>query len=138
MIVDDEMIVRIGLKSMINWQEIGFEIIGEAGNGEAAFEKYIALQPDIVISDIKMPKKDGLWLTQKIKEYNPETEIILLTCYDEFDYVRKALKFQVSDYLLKTEMEEQEIQQIMTAKKRKAGYVKKRPECAGQHSFGIS
>ncbi|MDR0885825.1 MAG: response regulator [Clostridiales Family XIII bacterium] len=116
-IADDEVLVRIGLKSMIDWASIGFEIVGEASNGLSAYEKYIALKPDVVITDIKMPQKDGLWLTTKIKEMNPQTEIIILTCHDEFDYVREALKLHVSDYILKAEMEEDEIHNLMQKKK---------------------
>lgn len=117
MIVDDEMLVRLGLKSMVNWEELGFKIVSEAGNGQAAYEKFLVTKPDIVITDIKMPKKDGLWLTERIKEDYPETEIIILTCYDEFDYARQALKLQVSDYILKAEMEEEDIKAIMLEKK---------------------
>ncbi len=119
MIVDDEMLVRIGVKSLINWQELGFEIVAEAGNGQAAFEKYVALKPDIVITDIKMPKQDGLWLSKKIKEYNPNTEIIFLTCYDDFSYAKEAIRLRVSDYILKAEMEEEELKKILLEKKKK-------------------
>ncbi len=119
MIVDDEMLVRIGVKALINWEELGFEIVAEAGNGQSAFEKYVAFKPDLVITDIKMPKQDGLWLTQKIKEYNPNTEIIFLTCYDDFSYAKKAIKLQVSDYILKAEMEEEELKKIILEKKKK-------------------
>ena len=113
LIVDDEMLVRIGIRSLIKWSEKGFEIVGEAANGEVAYEKYLALKPDVVITDIKMPKKDGLWLTDKIKENNPDAEIIFLTCYDDFEYARAALHKKVSSYILKAEMEEEELSDIM-------------------------
>jgi two-component system response regulator YesN len=119
MIVDDEMLVRIGVKALINWQELGFEIVAEAGNGQSAYEKYVALKPDLVITDIKMPKQDGLWLAKKIKEYNPKTEIIFLTCYDDFSYAKEAIKLKVSDYILKAEMEEDELKKILLEKKKK-------------------
>jgi two-component system, response regulator YesN len=119
MIVDDEMLVRIGVKALINWQELGFEIVGEASNGQTAYEKYVALKPDLVITDIKMPKQDGIWLTKKIKEYNPNTEIIFLTCYDDFAYAKEAIKLRVSDYILKAEMEEEELRKILLEKKKK-------------------
>lgn len=144
MIVDDEMLVRMGLKSMIDWEELGFEIIGEAGNGQAAYEKFLVTKPDIVITDIKMPKQDGLWLSERIKENYPETEIILLTCYDEFDYARQALKLQVSDYILKAEMEEEDIKAIMLEKKavldkrkRSVESVKKEHENRGDLLLGM-
>lgn len=119
MIVDDEMLVRIGVKALINWQELGFEIVAEASNGQSAFEKFIALKPDLVITDIKMPKQDGLWLAKKIKEYNSNIEIIFLTCYDDFSYAKEAIKLRVSDYILKAEMEEEELKKILLEKKKK-------------------
>lgn len=119
MIVDDEMLVRIGVKALINWQELGFEIIAEASNGQSAYEKYVALKPDLVITDIKMPKQDGLWLTKKIKQDNPNTEIIFLTCYDDFSYAKEAIKLKVSDYILKAEMEEEELKKILLEKRKK-------------------
>jgi len=119
MIVDDEMLVRIGVKSLIDWQELGFEIVAEASNGQIAYEKYVALNPDLVITDIKMPKQDGLWLAKKIKEYNPNTEIIFLTCYDDFSYAKEAIKLKVSGYILKAEMEEEELKKILLEKKKK-------------------
>lgn len=119
MIVDDEMLVRIGIMSLINWQELGFEIVAEASNGQSAYEKYVALKPDLVITDIKMPKQDGLWLAKKIKEYNPNTEVILLTCYDDFSFAKEAIKLKVSDYILKAEMEEEELKKIIMEKKKK-------------------
>lgn len=128
MIVDDEILVRIGMKSMIDWEKAGFQIVGEAGNGEAAYEKFLVLKPDILITDIKMPQKDGFWLIDKVKREYPETEIIVLTAYDEFDYVRKAMKLQASDYLLKAEMEEQEIEELMRVKKEKLDRARKGKE----------
>ncbi len=119
MIVDDEMLVRIGVKALINWQELGFEIVAEASNGQSAFEKYVALKPDLVITDIKMPKQDGVWLAKKIKEYNADTEIIFLTCYDDFSYAKEAIRLKVSDYILKAEMEEEELKKILLEKKKK-------------------
>jgi two-component system response regulator YesN len=119
MIVDDEMLVRIGVKSLVNWQELGFEIVAEASNGQSAYEKYVALRPDIVITDIKMPKQDGLWLAKKIKEDNPNTEIIFLTCYDDFSYAKEAIKLRVSNYIIKAEMEEEELRKILLEKKKK-------------------
>jgi two-component system response regulator YesN len=119
MLVDDELLVRIGLRSMIPWEDLGFSIVAEAGNGELAYEQYLALKPDLIITDLKMPKKDGFWLIKKIKDIDAQAEIIVLTCYDEFDFAREALKLQVSDYLLKAEMEEEEIRHAMLAKKEK-------------------
>ncbi len=115
MIVDDEILVRIGIRTILDWNARGFKIVAEAGNGEAAYEKYLALRPEVIITDIKMPKKDGFWLTDKIKADNPKAEIIFLTCYDDFEYARTALYKKVSSYVLKAEMEEDELGSIMDA-----------------------
>lgn len=113
MIVDDEVLVRIGLKNTISWERIGFEVVGEAANGEVALELYEELLPDVIITDIKMPKKDGLWLTEKIHERNKHAVILVLTCYDEFQYARKALKNGAYDYLLKSEIVDDELIELM-------------------------
>jgi len=68
LIVDDEVLVRVGLKSTIDWNSIGFTVIGEASNGEKAYEMYKLFNPDVIITDIKMPKKDGLWLTEEVRK----------------------------------------------------------------------
>ena len=118
LLVDDELLVRIGLKSMIDWEGLGFQIVGEAGSGEAAYEKYIALKPDVLITDIEMPRKDGLWLIRQIRKQDTAIEIIILTCHEQFDYVREAMTLSVSDYILKAEMEEAEIVEMMLVKKK--------------------
>ena len=73
----------------------------------------------MIITDIKMPKKDGLWLVEKIRRENPHVKILVLTCYDDFAYARKALKFGVDDYILKSEVEDEELIAIMKSIKMK-------------------
>lgn len=119
MVVDDEILVRIGMRSMIDWEKLGFQIVDEAGNGESAYEKFLISHPDIILTDIKMPQKDGLWLIEKVKKERPEVEIVILTAYDDFDYARKALKLNAAEYLLKAEMEEQEVEKLMLRLKEK-------------------
>lgn len=113
LIVDDEVLVRVGLKTTINWEEIGFTVVAEASNGEQGYEQYEKHNPDVIITDIKMPKKDGMWLIRKIRETNQQVKILFLTCYDEFDYVREALKQGANDYILKSEVEDEELMEIM-------------------------
>ena len=113
LIVDDEVLVRIGLKNTIDWESIGFTVVGEASNGEQGFAQFEALDPDVVITDIKMPKKDGLWLTEQIHKTNKHTKIVVLTCYDEFQYARTALKNGASDYMLKSEIIDDELVELM-------------------------
>jgi len=113
LIVDDEALVRAGLKTTIDWENLGFVVIADAANGELGFEEYLKSEPDVVFTDIRMPKKDGIWLVQKIKEHNAEVKILVLTCYDEFSYAREALKAGAGDYILKSEVEDEELVEIM-------------------------
>ena len=101
MIVDDEKYVRQGIINETDWDLIGCEVVAEAPNGEVAYELAIKHRPDLVISDIKMPKMNGIELAEKIHERFPNTKIIFLTAYNEFEYARAAIKLGVSDYLLK-------------------------------------
>ena len=101
LIVDDEKYVRIGIKGETDWALIGCEVVGEASNGEEALEVAERTRPDLVISDIRMPKMDGIELAQRLMEKYPEIKVIFLTAYSEFEYARQAVRLGVSDYLLK-------------------------------------
>lgn len=101
MIVDDEKYVRMGIKNGTDWSLIGCEVVGEAPNGAEALEIAEEIKPDLVISDIKMPKMDGIELATKLVERYPNIKIIFLTAYDDFEYARSAIRIGVSDYLLK-------------------------------------
>jgi two-component system response regulator YesN len=100
-LVEDEFVVREGIKKNIDWQTHGYEFCGEASDGELAFPMIQKLRPDIVITDIKMPFMDGLVLSRLIKKELPATEIIILTGYEEFEYAKEAIKIGISRYLLK-------------------------------------
>ncbi|WP_026521399.1 response regulator transcription factor [Butyrivibrio sp. VCB2001] len=101
LIVDDEKYVRMGIKSETDWALIGCEVVGEAANGIEGLEAAETLRPDLVISDIRMPKMDGIEMAEKIIEKCPGTKVIFLTAYNEFEYARQAIRIGVSDYLLK-------------------------------------
>lgn len=101
LIVDDEKYVRMGIKNDTDWSLIGCEVIGEASNGEEALDKIKELRPDLVVSDIRMPRMDGIMLAEKMHDIYPEIRVIFLTAYDEFEYARKAVRLGVSDYILK-------------------------------------
>ncbi len=101
MIVDDEKYVRMGIKEETDWALIGCEVVAEAANGEEALEKAEETRPDLVISDIRMPRMDGIELAEKLIEKYPSTKVIFLTAYNEFEYARQAVRIGVSDYLLK-------------------------------------
>lgn len=118
LIVDDEVLVRVGLKTTIDWEANGFTIVAEASNGEQGYEQYKKHQPDVIITDIKMPKKDGLWLIEQIRNENQLARILILTVHDDFSYARKALKIDVDDYILKSEIEDEELIAIMKSVKK--------------------
>ncbi len=101
MIVDDEKYVRMGIKSETDWALIGCEVVGEASNGEEGLEVAESVRPDLVISDIRMPRMDGIKMAEKLIEKYPGTKVIFLTAYNEFEYARQAIRIGVSDYLLK-------------------------------------
>ncbi len=105
LIADDEPLVQIGLKSMINWTALGFEICGTAANGEAAYEMIDKHMPEIVIADIQMPCLSGLELAKKCREiYGRIPVFIILTSYEDFHYAKEALSFQAVDYLVKIDL----------------------------------
>ena len=101
LIVDDEKYVRIGIKNDTDWALIGCEVVAEASNGEEALSMADECRPDLVISDIRMPRMDGIELAEKLTEKYPGTKVIFLTAYNEFEYARQAIRIGVSDYLLK-------------------------------------
>lgn len=100
-LVEDEFVVREGIKRNIDWQANGYEFCGEAGDGELAYPMIQKLKPDIVITDIRMPFMDGLELSRLIKKEFPWMEIIILTGFEEFEYAKEAISLGVAKYLLK-------------------------------------
>ena len=101
MIVDDEPIIRKALVSIIDWESIGCIICDEAEDGVDACEKIRRSAPDILITDVKMPGMDGIELAGYIHEHKIPTKVILLTGYAEFEFARKAINYEVVDFILK-------------------------------------
>lgn len=116
MIVDDESSIRRGLKQYIDWNAWGISLEAEASDGEEAFRRALEVRPDILISDIRMPVKDGLELCSLLKEALPSIKIILLTGYDRTDYLHAALQNGVHDYLLKPASAEKIISSVLKCK----------------------
>ncbi|NIK76570.1 two-component system response regulator YesN [Paenibacillus castaneae] len=113
MLVDDELLVRLGVKSLIDWEKHNFEFIGDASDGEKALELMENRVPDILLTDIVMPRMNGLQLIEIVKQKYPNMLIIVLSSHNEFEYVRKAMKLGVEDYLLKTSMKPAELLDLL-------------------------
>ncbi len=99
LVVDDHQVVREGLRRMLELQD-GIQVIGEASSGEEAIIKTLALSPDVITMDLKMPGMDGIAATREIKQRTPDVDVLMLTLYAE-DYVKEAIEAGASGYLLK-------------------------------------
>ena len=105
LIVDDELLIRQGIKHYLNWEQEGFSIVGEAANGKEALALIESTKPHILLTDIVMPIMDGEELTKTVKERYPSIEIIILSSFGEFDYVRSTFQSGVVDYILKPKLD---------------------------------
>lgn len=97
---DEEEVIQVIIKK-INWEGLGFSVIGYADNGVKALEMVEEYQPDVVMTDIKMPYMDGMELSHHIKAEFPATKIVLFTGFDEFEYAKEAVHLEVEEYILK-------------------------------------
>ena len=110
LIVDDEPLVLIGLESMLPWSNYNITICGRASNGKQALEMIESLNPDFVITDIKMPIMNGLELLEEChKRFQTPPEFIILTCYEDFPYVKAALQYRAVDYIIKLGLQPAEL-----------------------------
>ncbi|MCI8313609.1 MAG: response regulator [Lachnospiraceae bacterium] len=100
-LVEDESIVREGLKNNIPWHEYGYQFTGEASDGEMALPMIRKIRPDVLITDIKMPFMDGLALSRIVTQEIPDIKIVIISGYDEFEYAQQAIRVGVEQYLLK-------------------------------------
>lgn len=101
LVVDDDYLVRMGLRETVDWASRSIQIVADAANGREALQKALFLRPDIILTDVKMPVMDGLTLLKEVKGAGADCEIIILSGYEEFDYVREALHSGAFAYLLK-------------------------------------
>lgn len=109
LIIDDEPLVRMGMKSIIAWEEHGYRIVGEAGNGVQGLEKIFECRPDLVLIDIMMPQMDGLTVIAEARKGGFGGKFIILSCVSEIEYLQKAIRLGVSSYVLKNSVNPQEI-----------------------------
>jgi two-component system response regulator YesN len=113
MIVDDEVLVRLGIQSLIKWENYGYQIVCDASDGEEALQKIRQYQPDIVLTDLKMSPVDGFELISECREKYPHIQFIVLSSYNDFDNVRNAMKMGAFDYVFKLTVKPEELLKIM-------------------------
>jgi DNA-binding NarL/FixJ family response regulator len=100
LVVDDQQLIRDGIASLLSIQD-GIDVVGTAANGEEALEKARAVQPDVVLMDVRMPVMDGIAATLALRREQPECQVLMLTTFDDDDYIVAALKVGAVGYLLK-------------------------------------
>ncbi len=110
MIIDDERALRSLLKASVDWNSLGYEVVGEATSGIEAINTIDKYNPDLVFVDIRMPFMDGIEFSKILRERYPHIQIVILTAYDEFDYARSCVGLGITDYLLKPIVREDIIQ----------------------------
>lgn len=119
MIVDDDALIRNMIRSLVDWQALGFEVAAEAVDGIDAIEKIDQLVPDLLVLDISMPQMDGLGVIRHIREMQQDIKIIVLSCHDEFPYVREAMVLDADEYLLKHMLSPENIGEAVDKMKQK-------------------
>lgn len=112
-VVDDEYLLRQGIMHMLDWEKYGFSMVGEATNATQTLELIEEVHPHIILCDIVMPNIDGIELSKIIKKRYPDIEIIILSGYDNFDYVKTAFKYGVADYVLKPTLTAEQLLDIL-------------------------
>jgi len=113
LVVDDEFIVRVGIRSMMNWEEYGYTVVDDASSGEEALEKISIHHPDIVLADLKMENMDGFELIRRCRKEFPQTAFIVLSSHNDFEDVRKAMKMGAKDYLFKPTLNRDELLRVI-------------------------
>lgn len=101
LLVDDEEDIRVGISRKMDWEGLGFALVGEAENGQEALELAEQLKPDVVLTDIKMPFMDGLELCRILTQRLPAAKFVVFSGFDEFEYAKQAIRMNVSEYILK-------------------------------------
>ena len=111
--IDDEALVKIGLQSILDWNEEGFDVVGEAEDGREGLQLILQKEPDLVITDIVMPEMDGLEMIQKAKEQGSRAVFIVLSSFDEFELVKKAMQLGARDYILKLKISKGVLKEVL-------------------------
>lgn len=151
LLVDDEALIREAISENISWEEMGFSFMGACENGKQAMEVIEKEQPDLLLTDINMPFVDGIELTKFVYENYPDTKVIIISGFDEFEYAKCAVKYQVLEYILKpiTPMEfletlqrvkqmfDEKRQSQRDMKKIRSAYVSNLPALQGRYLYHL-
>ncbi|WP_408008125.1 response regulator [Pseudalkalibacillus sp. A8] len=113
LIADDELIVRKGLISAVDWEKHNMIVVADVPNGEKGWSEYLRYSPDIIITDIVMPVINGITFAKKVKSHKPTTKILLLSCHRDFEYAQEGIRLGASGYILKTAFDEQELEDYL-------------------------
>lgn len=113
LIADDERLIRITLKNMIDWSALNCEVIATCKDGKEAYRIYEEVHPEIIITDLKMPEMDGIELIKKIRQEDNNCQIVVLSNYSDFELVRDAMKAGAFDYVLKITLEKEELTKVI-------------------------
>lgn len=113
MIVEDEVFVRESVKELIHWGDMGFSLSAEAGDGVEALEQIKRDPPDLVITDIIMPRMNGVELLKATRETGISCKFVMLTCMGDFDYMQQAMKYGASNYILKLSMSVNDLREAL-------------------------
>ena len=117
-LVEDEIVVREGIRKDIQWEQYGFSYAGDAPDGELALPLIRQIQPDLLITDIKMPFMDGLALSELVRKELPRTKIVIISGYDDFTYAQQAIRMGVEQYLLKPVIKEKMVDLLISLQKK--------------------
>ncbi|MDZ4991862.1 response regulator [Clostridium perfringens] len=112
MLADDENLILQGLENIIDWEELGLEVVNKASNGQEAIDRFNENPVDIVVTDINMPQVTGLELLKELKKINSDVKFIILSGYDDFSYAKKAIELGVENYILKP-IDEEELEKTL-------------------------
>lgn len=113
LLVDDDFLVRTFLSQLTDWESHGYTLVGTAQDGEEALEMVQQHQPDIIITDISMPVMDGIELIRQLKQRYPEGRVIALSCHDDFEYVKEAMRLGADEYVLKNLLTENSLLKVL-------------------------
>ena len=113
LLVDDDFLVRSYLKTLDSWEKEGYEVVRDVQDGEEALEVMNQEKIDIVVTDISMPLMDGIELIKAVKKNWPEVSVIVLSCHDDFEYVKEAMRLGADEYILKNTLDENSLLEVL-------------------------